>query len=127
LIDQLDKVMRTPLVFIAMILFVSGCNQGPESTENSELALESPPNILLIVADDLGYGDIGVNGSEIDTPNLDLLASSGLRFDQFHTLPTCSPTRSMLLTGVDNHLNGLGTMKEDKLPHHEGLPGYQGY
>ena len=126
-IDQLDKVMRTPLVFIAMILFVSGCNQGPESTESSELAWEPRPNILLIVADDLGYGDIGVNGSEIDTPNLDLLASSGLRFDQFHTLPTCSPTRSMLLTGVDNHLNGLGTMKEDKLPHHEGLPGYQGY
>ena len=119
--------MRSTLVFIAMILLVVGCSQEREREEGLVPALSPRPNILLIVADDLGYGDIGFNGSEIETPNLDLLARSGLRFDQFHTLPTCSPTRSMLLTGVDNHLNGLGTMKEDKLPHHEGLPGYQGY
>ena len=119
--------MRSTLVFIAMILLVVGCSQEPEREEGLVSVLSPRPNILLIVADDLGYGDIGFNGSEIETPNLDLLARSGLRFDQFHTLPTCSPTRSMLLTGVDNHLNGLGTMKEDKLPHHEGLPGYQGY
>ena len=117
--------MRTTVIFIVTILLVTGCNREPEKRE--ELALDRRPNILLIVADDLGYGDIGFNGSEIETPNLDLLANSGMRFDHFHTLPTCSPTRSMLLTGVDNHLNGLGTMKEDKLPHHEGLPGYQGY
>jgi arylsulfatase len=123
----MEKVMRNTLVFIAMILLVVGCSQEPEREEGLVSALSPRPNILLIVADDLGYGDIGFNGSEIETPNLDLLARSGLRFDQFHTLPTCSPTRSMLLTGVDNHLNGLGTMKEDKLPHHEGLPGYQGY
>jgi arylsulfatase A-like enzyme len=123
----MEKVMRSTLVFIAMILLVVGCSQEPEREEGLVSVLSPRPNILLIVADDLGYGDIGFNGSEIETPNLDLLARSGLRFDQFHTLPTCSPTRSMLLTGVDNHLNGLGTMKEDKLPHHEGLPGYQGY
>ena len=117
--------MRITIIFIATILLVTGCNRELEKRE--ELALDGGPNILLIVADDLGYGDIGFNGSEIETPNLDLLANSGMRFDQFHTLPTCSPTRSMLLTGVDNHLNGLGTMKEDRLPHHEGLPGYQGY
>ena len=117
--------MRITIIFIAIILLVTGCNQEPEKREES--ALDPRPNILLIVADDLGYGDIGFNGSEIETPNLDLLANSGMRFDQFHTLPTCSPTRSMLLTGVDNHLNGLGTMKEDRLPHHEGLSGYQGY
>ena len=117
--------MRIIIIFIAIILLVTGCNREPEKREGS--ALDPRPNILLIVADDLGYGDIGFNGSEIETPNLDLLANSGMRFDQFHTLPTCSPTRSMLLTGVDNHLNGLGTMKEDRLPHHEGLSGYQGY
>jgi|TARA_B110000196_G_scaffold143668_1_gene124301 arylsulfatase A-like enzyme len=121
----MGKVMRITIIFIAIILLVAGCNR--ESEKREELALDPRPNILLIVADDLGYGDIGFNGSEIETPNLDVLANSGMRFDQFHTLPTCSPTRSMLLTGVDNHLNGLGTMKEDKLPHHEGLSGYQGY
>ena len=57
------------------------------------------PNFLIIVADDLGFSDVGAFGGEIDTPNLDALATSGLRFTGFHTAPACSPTRSMLLTG----------------------------
>jgi len=85
------------------------------------------PNILLIVADDLGYADIGAYGGEIHTPNLDQLAREGARFTSFYTQASCSPTRSILLTGVDNHLNGLGTMAEDHLPHQDGLPGYVGY
>jgi arylsulfatase A-like enzyme len=85
-----------------------------------------PPNIILIVADDMGYGDLGAFGGDISTPNLDALANEGARLTAFHTQSTCSPTRSMLLTGVDNHLNGMGTMLEDRLPHHEGLPGYVG-
>ena len=85
------------------------------------------PNILLIVADDLGYSDIGPFGGEISTPTLDALARDGLMLTNFHVLPTCSPTRSVLLSGVDNHLAGLGAMGEMKVPEMEGHPGYAGY
>jgi arylsulfatase len=70
------------------------------------------PNFLVIVADDLGFSDIGAFGGEISTPNLDALAHAGLRLTDFHTAPTCSPTRSMLLTGTDHHIAGIGTMAE---------------
>lgn len=85
------------------------------------------PNIILIIADDLGYGDLGAYGSEIHTPNIDALAAQGTLFSNFHVQASCSPTRSMLLSGVDNHLNGMGTMAEDRMPHHQGLPGYVGH
>jgi arylsulfatase len=68
------------------------------------------PNILLIVADDLGYSDIGPFGGEIVTPALDKLSQEGLRFSNFYVLPTCSPTRSVLLSGMDNHRAGIGIM-----------------
>lgn len=62
------------------------------------------PNFFIIVADDLGFSDTGPYGSEIATPNLDWLASEGIRMTDFHTAPTCSPTRSMLFSGTDNHI-----------------------
>ena len=67
------------------------------------------PNILLIVADDLGFADLGVYGSEIRTPNIDQLATEGLLFTQFHTAPLCAPTRAMLLSGNNNHVAGMGS------------------
>jgi len=82
---------------------------------------------LLIVADDMGYSDIGPFGGEIATPTLDALAKQGLQLTNFHVLPTCSPTRSVLLTGVDNHRAGMGTMAEFKPPEAKGNPGYAGY
>jgi arylsulfatase len=85
------------------------------------------PNVLLIVADDLGYSDIGSFGGEIATPTLDLLAQEGLRLSNFHVLPSCSPTRSVLLSGTDNHVAGIGTMGELLTPEMEGQPGYEGY
>ena len=85
------------------------------------------PNILLIVVDDLGYSDLGVYGSEINTPNLDQLARSGILFTDFYSASVCSPTRSMLLTGIDNHLVGLGNMAESLTPNQRGQPGYEGY
>ncbi len=88
---------------------------------------DSRPNILLIVADDLGYSDIGSFGGEINTPTLDTLANEGLRFTNFHVLPSCSPTRSVLMSGMDNHQAGLGTMGEIKTPEMEGHPGYAGH
>jgi arylsulfatase A-like enzyme len=85
------------------------------------------PDILVIVADDLGYSDLGAFGGEIRTPNLDALAARGLVLTGFHAAPTCSPTRSMLLSGTDNHLAGLGTMAEMWAPNQKGRRGYEGY
>ncbi|MHB2170090.1 arylsulfatase [Alsobacter sp. R-9] len=85
------------------------------------------PNIVLIVADDAGYADFGSFGGEIATPSIDALAAVGVRFSNFYVGPTCSPTRSMLLTGVDNHLAGLGNMAEFMAPNQKGRPGYEGH
>lgn len=84
------------------------------------------PNVILIVGDDVGYSDIASYGGEISTPNLDALASDGVRFSSFHVTASCSPTRSMLMTGVDNHLNGLGNMDITMPFEHKGKPGYDG-
>jgi arylsulfatase len=85
------------------------------------------PNILLIVGDDIGYSDLGCFGGEIRTPNLDALATRGLRATSFCAGPTCSPTRSMLLTGVDHHVAGFGNMHEYVGPEQKGKPGYEGH
>ena len=85
------------------------------------------PNFLIIVADDLGFSDLGSFGGEIETPNLDRLALDGVRFTDFHSAPACSPTRSMLLTGTDHHIAGIGTMREVAPPDFEAPPGYEGY
>ena len=92
------------------------------------LAADAPrrPNIVFIVADDMGYADMGAFGSEIKTPNLDALANNGVRFTNFYTHASCSPTRSMMLSGVDTHLNGLGNMTEWTAPNQRGVPGYEG-
>ena len=66
-----------------------------------------PPNIVLIVADDLGYSDLGSYGSEISTPNLDSLAAHGVKLTNYHSGPTCGPTRAMLMTGIDSHPVGM--------------------
>ena len=110
---------------VALILVVSGCQQRQETAEGPETATR--PNVLLIVADDLGYSDIGSFGGEIETPALDQLAEEGLRLSNFHVLPSCSPTRSVLLSGTDNHVAGIGTMGEMITPEMEGHPGYEGY
>lgn len=88
---------------------------------------DTRPNFLVIIADDLGYSDIGAFGGEIETPNLDALAEKGVRLTGFHTAPTSSPTRAQLLTGSDNHLVGLGTMAELIAPNQRGVDGFEGY
>ncbi len=91
------------------------------------LALSKQPNFLLVMADDMGWTDIGSFGSEIDTPNLDALAQNGVKFSNFYTSVSCSPTRSMLLSGTDNHIAGLGNMGEMLTPTQRGKPGYEGH
>lgn len=82
------------------------------------------PNIVLLLADDWGFSDVGAYGGEIATPHLDELARRGMRFSNFHVSASCSPTRAMLLTGVDNHRNGVGNMRETIPRQHLGRPGY---
>ena len=116
------------LLFAAVMLtLVAACSEdssresaptpGAETmTATPQLAPAPPaarrPNILFLLADDMGFGDIGSFGSEIETPNLDKLAADGIRFTNFHVGAACSPTRTMLMTGVDNHLAGMGNMLE---------------
>lgn len=87
------------------------------------------PNILLITVDDMGYSDLGAFGGEIATPNIDSIIESGVMLTNFHSAPSCSPTRAMLMSGTYSHLAGLGTMGEalPGFPHLQGLPGYEGY
>ena len=84
------------------------------------------PNILLILADDMGYSDVGSYGGEIYTPSIDRLAAQGVRFTNFHTSAYCAPTRSMLMTGADNHVVGLGNMSELLADNQIGKAGYEG-
>lgn len=85
------------------------------------------PNFLLIVADDLGFSDLGAFGGEIETPHLDALANAGLRLTDFHAASACSPTRAMLLTGTDHHLAGIGAMAEFSDQKIRRNPGYEGH
>jgi arylsulfatase len=85
------------------------------------------PNILLILADDMGYSDASPYGSEIFTPNIARLANQGALLSDFHVAAYCTPTRGMLLTGVDNHLIGFGNMIEIAADNQRGKPGYEGY
>jgi arylsulfatase/uncharacterized sulfatase len=82
------------------------------------------PNVVILLADDWGYSDIGSFGSEIRTPHIDALAAAGVRFSDFHVAGSCSPTRAMLQTGISNHRAGLGNMPETIPPEHVGKPGY---
>ncbi len=90
-------------LLILLIGFSLSCSDKEKKKE-----VIQRPNIVLLVADDLGYGDIGCYGGDINTPNIDALASNGIRFTSFHTAPMCAPTRAMLLSGNDNHIAGMG-------------------
>lgn len=104
-----------PIIFNAFFgILLFSCQQ--------EISPPKPPNILLIVADDLGYADLGSFGGDIDTPNLDELANQGIRFSRFHSSPLCATSRAMFLTGNNNHVAGMGLQGR-----REGVAGYEGY
>ena len=83
-------------------------------------AAANKPNILIILADDLGWSDLGCYGGEIRTPNLDSLAAGGLRFTQFYTSTRCCPSRASLLTGLYPHQAGIGLMTSDQAAKYPG-------
>lgn len=127
-------ILRLTVTTLACLLLVS-CGEPDidpvadvDTIENPNHVVSSgKPNILLIVVDDLGYADLGIFGGEINTPTIDSLASTGILLTNFHSSSVCSPTRSMLLSGTDNHLAGLGNMAEALAPNQKGKPGYEGY
>jgi arylsulfatase len=94
-----------------------------DSKEDYPQPIKAPagaPNVLLILLDDLGFGQAGTFGGPVPTPNIDKLAAQGLRYNQFHTTAICSPTRAALLTGRNHHQAGMGTITELST----GYPGY---
>ena len=107
---------RFPFALLLLSIFGSAVPAGAAEPRR--------PNIVVIVADDWGFSDVGSFGSEIATPNLDALARSGMRFSNFHVAAECSPTRAMLMTGVDSHRTGVGAMRESVPQSHYGKPGY---
>ncbi len=109
---------------LAALCLVAAALPRPASAQDSTAPRR--PNIVMIVADDMGFSDMGMFGGEIRTPNLDALARRGVRFTNFFTGPSCSPTRAMLLSGTDSHLAGLGNMDEWTAPNQRGVPGYEG-
>ena len=111
-------------LFFAMALVA--CAKSPDNSRAS-VGQGKRPNILFILADDLGYADLGAFGSEIPTPHLDQLAANGMMLTNFYASMTCSPTRSMLLSGMDNHLAGEGVMGAPTRDEQKGKPGYEGY
>jgi arylsulfatase len=112
---------------VAMSLFLCIASSVLLLSTGTAVAQQSErPNFLVIVADDMGYSDLGSYGGEIKTPVLDDLAQQGMRYTNFYVSPTCSVTRSMLLSGTDNHIAGLGNMGEMLAPNQVGQPGYEG-
>lgn len=110
---------------LALITMLPACSETAQSDNaGSE---DERPNIVYILADDLGYSDLSAYGSEIPTPNLDELAQNGMMLTDFYTSMTCSPTRAMLMSGTDNHLAGLGVMTGPTREDHMDEPGYVGY
>jgi arylsulfatase A-like enzyme len=114
------------LVSCLLAFFLSGCNGGSAGSGNDS-APAARSNILLIVADDLGYSDVGVFGSEISTPNIDSLAGEGLMLTQFHVSPNCGPTRGSMMAGVDPHRAGMGGNHEVAAENQKGKPGFEGH
>ncbi|WP_373513546.1 sulfatase-like hydrolase/transferase, partial [Persicitalea sp.] len=95
--------------------------RGPAVPRASDRRNAVPPNIIRIMADDMGYSDLSCMGSEIPTPNLDRLAGKGILMTQFYNAGRCCPTRASLLTGLYQHQAGVGDMDSDY-----GISAYQG-
>jgi arylsulfatase len=109
-LKKIKSLSAIILNLFCIIVITSSCSQN-----------QQPPNIILIMSDDVGYSDIGCYGSEIRTPNLDRLAGNGLRYTQFYNTARCCPTRASLITGLHPHQAGIGHMMGDRGNEH-----YQG-
>ena len=113
-----------------LLLFLTAmsvqADEESQASVNASSVAAAAPNIVFILADDLGYTDIAPYGSEVNTPTLSSLADQGLRFTNYHTAANCAPARAMLLTGIDNHLAGVPNIPEMLAPEQRNYPHYQG-
>ena len=113
--------MRTlrarPLLPVLALTMLVGAT-GPTATQDQR------PNVVIILADDVALMDLGAYGGEARTPNIDALAARGALFTQYRASPLCSPSRAMLLTGMDAHLTGVATIPEVLPEEQRGQPGY---
>jgi len=108
--------------WIAQVIVVGILSAAwPAFAQSPSAALDSRPNVIVILADDMGFSDVGCYGGEIRTPNIDSLAADGVRFTQFYNMARCCPTRAALMTGLYPHQAGVGTMNQDL-----GKSAYQG-
>ncbi len=110
------------LLVLAAAALATACSNSASVNDRAA----SPPNVVVILADDLGYSDIGAFGSEISTPNLDRLAREGRVLTNFHVTPLCATSRAELLTGVDHHLVNVGNLPEQSLLYPPNNPTYEG-
>lgn len=113
---------RRKRFFVAAAAFAALIGVQPLTAQTPDPAAK--PNIVVLLVDDAALMDIGAYGGEARTPNIDSLAARGAMFTQYRTSPLCSPSRAMLLTGVDNHRTGVATIAEVLPPEHRGRPGY---
>ncbi len=114
---MMDRTFPTWLA-TALTLAIAGAASAQSLRE------PPPPNVLVILADDVAFTDFGTYGGEARTPSIDALAARGTTFASHHASPLCSPTRAMLLTGIDNHRTGVATIEEVIPPEQAGKPGY---
>ena len=96
----------------------------PAEAVAPEPAPVTPPNILVVLFDDVGFTGFGAYGGDAQTPNIDALAQSGTLFSRYYSSPFCGPSRAMLMTGMDNHQTGMGTLVETVTPEQSELAGY---
>lgn len=123
-------IRKLALIIFTSLSMIIGCNNDNDVVyvEDETDDPARPPNYITFVIDDMGFSDIGINGGEIPTPNIDQLANGGIILDEFYSAATSTPSRGMLFTGKDNHQAGVGNMsgwikdREDQI----GQPGYEG-
>ncbi|WP_117232725.1 arylsulfatase [Vibrio maerlii] len=118
------KLQKTALaVATAGVATLPSLDSQAASSDNTDSA---QPNVVLIMTDDMGFSDLSCYGGEIPTPNICALAEDGVKMTDYYTNPMSAPTRSMLLTGVDNHKAGLGNMPPLMSSNQVGIKGYEG-
>ncbi len=110
----------------ALALSASVALNSPMDIALADNKPSQQPNVIVILADDLGYTDLSAYGSEIHTPNIDRLADQGVKFSNYHSSPNCAPSRAMLLTGVDSHLAGVPDIPESLPPELSNIENYEG-
>jgi len=122
IISKTKYKLYISLLFVSVAGTVLVAWKSKMPLHHSIQAVPKRPNIIVILADDMGYSDLGCYGGEIHTPNIDYLANNGLRYTQFYNTSRCCPTRASLLTGLYNQQAGIGKMTDA-----EDEPGYQGH